>query len=277
MALTEKLTAIGEAIRAKTGTTDLLTLDAMPAAIEGISGGSSGGWPEAPDDGKTRLYITLQEGRTSPMLGVCPNGTVTVDWGDGTEPDVLTGTDVTVVAWTPNHAYAAPGDYVITLTVDGEMGLFGHSNNLQRSGILRYTSTADARNTVYLYALRQIAIGSGVTSIGKYAFFGCSALVSITIPESVTSIKDYAFYNCPALASITIPKSVANIGSSVFYSCNGVAYYDFTSHTTVPTLSDADTFGSIVADCEIRVPATLYDEWIVASNWATLASYIKAY
>ena len=31
------------------------------------------------DDGKTRIYIRLEEGRTSPMLGVRPNGTVTVD------------------------------------------------------------------------------------------------------------------------------------------------------------------------------------------------------
>lgn len=38
MALTEKLGAIGDAIRAKTGGTELLTLDAMPTAIESISG-----------------------------------------------------------------------------------------------------------------------------------------------------------------------------------------------------------------------------------------------
>ena len=31
------------------------------------------------NDGKTRIYITLGEGRTSPLLGCCPNGTVIVD------------------------------------------------------------------------------------------------------------------------------------------------------------------------------------------------------
>lgn len=39
MALTSKLSAIGDAIRAKTGGTELLTLDAMPGEIEGIQTG----------------------------------------------------------------------------------------------------------------------------------------------------------------------------------------------------------------------------------------------
>lgn len=41
MALTEKLTNIGNAIREKTGKTELLTLDEMPKEIQGISGGGS--------------------------------------------------------------------------------------------------------------------------------------------------------------------------------------------------------------------------------------------
>ena len=47
MALTDKLTAIGDAIRDKTGSTALLTLDAMPTAISGIeTGGGSADLPE---------------------------------------------------------------------------------------------------------------------------------------------------------------------------------------------------------------------------------------
>ena len=43
MALTDKLTAIGDAIRTKTGGTNLLTLDQMATEIANISGGSGGG------------------------------------------------------------------------------------------------------------------------------------------------------------------------------------------------------------------------------------------
>ena len=39
MALTDKLTAIANAIRSKTGKTETMTLDQMPTEIEAISGG----------------------------------------------------------------------------------------------------------------------------------------------------------------------------------------------------------------------------------------------
>jgi hypothetical protein len=43
MVLTDKLTAIGDAIREQTGSSELMTLDAMPDAIRGISSGGGGG------------------------------------------------------------------------------------------------------------------------------------------------------------------------------------------------------------------------------------------
>lgn len=44
--------------------------------------------------------------------------------------------------------------------------------------------------------ITNLVIPEGVTTIGDYAFRGCSGLTSVTIPESVTRIGDTAFYGC---------------------------------------------------------------------------------
>jgi hypothetical protein len=64
------------------------------------------------------------------------------------------------------------------------------------------------------------AIPNSVTSIGNYAFYGCTGLTEVTIPNSVTSIGNYAFYGCTGLTEVTIPDSVTSIGA--FYGCTGL-------------------------------------------------------
>ena len=70
--------------------------------------------------------------------------------------------------------------------------------------------------------LTSVTIPNSVTSIGNQAFDGCTGLTSVTIPNSVTSIGEYAFYNCSSLTSVTIPNSVTSIGSEAFEYCSGL-------------------------------------------------------
>ena len=69
----------------------------------------------------------------------------------------------------------------------------------------------------------QIPTDDSVTSIGDWAFFGCSGLTgTLVIPESVTSIGDYAFGGCSGLTgTLAIPDGVTSIGDYAFNSCSG--------------------------------------------------------
>ena len=61
-----------------------------------------------------------------------------------------------------------------------------------------------------------------VTTVGNYAFSGCTGLTSIEIPNSVKTIGSYAFQNCTGLTSIEIPNSVTSLGTYSFQNCTGL-------------------------------------------------------
>jgi hypothetical protein len=126
----------------------------------------------------------------------------------------------------------------------------------------------------YCYSLSSIVIPDGVTSIGKNAFNTCYSLSSVDIPDGVTSIGIYAFHYCYSLSSVVIPESVTSIGNYAFNYCYGMAFYDFSQCTSVPTLGGTSVFSNIPSDCKIVVPDALYDTWIAATNWSTHASQI---
>ena len=198
------------------------------------------------DDGKTRLYIKIAaEGRmTVPLYftQTVANG-VTIDWGDGSATETLSGTGYL----NTTHTYSEIGEYTISLNPSSGCTLgFGYRSN----SYCIMGSTGNA-GRVYCNMLKAVEMGNNVTSIGNYAFNSCYSLASIVIPSSVTRIDGSAFYNC-----------------------YGMAYYDFRASKSVPTLSSTNAFGSIPSDCKIVVPDSLYDTWIAATNWSTHASKI---
>ncbi len=123
-------------------------------------------------------------------------------------------------------------------------------------------------------SLKTVVITGG-SSIGEYAFYGCTGLASITIPDSVTSIGYSAFYDCKGLTSITIPNSVTSIGSYAFYGCTGLtsvtignsvtsigysAFYDCKGLTSITIPDSVTSIGySAFYDCKGLTSITIPD------------------
>lgn len=171
------------------------------------------------ESGDTEIDITLREGRLEPVLGIAPNGTVEIDWGDGSAVDIVTGTSLDTNVDT-QHFYESEGNYTIKLHVtDGNFAVSGDSS--KGCQLLHKADAPSNEWRIYQGAIKAIRIGEN-TKIESYAFFHCYLLVSVTMPKGITTIGSYAFNDCALLVSATMPDSVTSIGGSisyVFYNC----------------------------------------------------------
>ena len=104
-------------------------------------------------------------------------------------------------------------------------------------------------------------IPDGVTSIGDWAFNGCSGLADIVIPDSVTSIGDYAFGDCSSLSSVVIPDSVTSIGAWAFFCCSDLA--DIVIPNSVTRIGD-----SAFCDCSSLSSVVIPDSVTSIGAWA---------
>ena len=121
------------------------------------------------------------------------------DWGYDLDGD----NNATIVSYS-----GSAGDITIPSTIGGytvvAIGKGGTSQNVFDTSLSSYT----------------VVISSGITTINKGAFNGCTGLTSVTIPEGVTSIGNNAFNGCTGLTSVTIPSTVTSIGNNAFIDSN---------------------------------------------------------
>jgi len=102
--------------------------------------------------------------------------------------------------------------------------------------------------------IRSIIIKRGVTSIGAYAFKGCTNLTELIIPSSVTSIGYWAFAECISLASVDIPSSVTSIGFSAFDGCSSLESVNLRAR--LDNIGPS-TFSECISLSHIDIPSTV--------------------
>lgn len=60
----------------------------------------------------------------------------------------------------------------------------------------------------------------------------------------------------------------------MFNGCTSLELVDMTGSTGVPTLEDVNNFANTNDTYKVVVQDSLYDEWIAATNWASIATHI---
>ena len=101
--------------------------------------------------GAMEIDVELRSGRMNPTVGLCVVGTVNIEWGDGTEDTVLTGTSITTAVYA-SHEYADSGKYTIRIkNSEGVRSFYritGHSSN---GSLLFCKSSASSINSTMVY------------------------------------------------------------------------------------------------------------------------------
>lgn len=121
--------------------------------------------------------------------------------------------------------------------------------------------------------LRRIDI-KRITNPGSYVFAECNNLKEISLKEEITYIPNGILSGCKSLVRVEFLGNVKILYSSALRGCTSIKTVDFTHCTAVPT-AQSEIFYNYPSDLEILVPAALADEWKQATNWTSLAKYIK--
>lgn len=170
-----------------------------------------------------------------------------------------------VGAWAYDFSATAPSGQTlyfnivgdgVELTCPGAANASGWNTFSKPTGALVLPSSVTNAGTTYT-----------VSGIGRYAFYGCTGLLSVVVSEGVVTIGQAAFSGCISLDSVVLPSTVASLGVTSFYGC--VALTALTCVAVVPPSLTTTTFGNINAsNCTLYVPCQSVAAYASATGWS---------
>ena len=106
--------------------------------------------------------------------------------------------------------------------------------------------------------LTSVTIPASVTSIGEYAFSGCSGLKTLTFAEGsqLETIGHDAFNSSAISGELTFPASLKTIGGYAFNSCSQLSSLTFAEGSQLETIGN-DAFNGTSISGELTLPASL--------------------
>ena len=75
---------------------------------------------------------------------------------------------------------------------------------------------------IYDSGIRCLIIGSGIKTIGSYAFADCTDLAEIIVPDGVISIGNGAFLQNSGAKRVVLPPSTVYIGHGALRDCSAL-------------------------------------------------------
>lgn len=137
------------------------------------------------------------------------------------------------------------------------------------------TLTSDFQDSFQDMTMIKRVYADSIAESESYSpFAGCTNLEYLSI-RGLKMTVSFMFSGLTALKEVKL-KYIKDIAMGTFSTRSSPCRFDFSECTHIPTLADTTVFGELVPGDQIVVPAALYDEWIVATNWANFASYIVA-
>lgn len=210
---------------------------------------------------KAEIDIEIYGAPKSCYINLAPNGTVDIDWGDGSEHSTLTGTS-TSTRQQAGHTYPAPGAYTIKLDATSGTCLYLATSNIY---LLSSSSTSQYVNLYASRMVMRIRHGNKIywgnythvnlknldyvaTNANQYAYMGgytfenanlpCVIVASgrdtistsflhqaevkyVSLPKSITTLNNTAFQGCN-FPQICLPHGITTLNGNSFSSCNAL-------------------------------------------------------